>query len=143
MFIILLFSKNVCASVDIIYILFKFYINLKLNSHKKNKPFSVVFPFLCHTAFIKTSLFIAYRKKKLSYKYFLIRGAAIGGARRAMAPHFNFPTKQGPTISVSNTRDVAFYEYSEIIWTRNFTIFNMYVTIFGQFTAAFHFFLTT
>ena len=42
-----------------------------------------------------------------------------------MAPHFNFPTKQGPTVSVSNNRDVAYNECSEIIRTRNFTIFNV------------------
>ena len=34
----------------------------------------------------------------------------------------------------------AFYWYSEIIRTRNFAIFTVYATIFGQFTATFHFF---
>ena len=29
------------------------------------------------------------------------------GSWGAMAPQFNFPTKQGPTVSVSNNRDVA------------------------------------
>ena len=56
------------------------------------------------------------------------------------SPHFNFPTKQDPTVLVSNTRDVSFSECSEIIQIRNFTIFNMLATIFGQFTVAFHFF---
>ena len=47
--------------------------------------------------------------------------------------HFNFRTKQGPKISVSNIRDIAFYGCSEIIRTRIFTSFTMYITIFGQF----------
>ena len=55
-----------------------------------------------------------------------------------MVPHFNFQTKQGPTVSVSN-RDISFYECLEIIPTRNMTIFTLSVTIFGQFTGAFHF----
>ena len=36
--------------------------------------------------------------------------------------HFNFRTKQGPKISVSHIRDIAFYRCSEIIRTRNFTV---------------------
>ena len=55
-------------------------------------------------------------------------------------PHFSFRTKQGPKVSVSNITDIAFYGCSEIIRTRNFTIFTVYVTIFGQFMAAFYFF---
>ena len=55
-------------------------------------------------------------------------------------PHLNFQSKQGPTVLVSNTKDVAFTECSEIIRTRNFTIFNVCATIFGQFAAVFHFF---
>ena len=55
--------------------------------------------------------------------------------------YFNFQTKQGLTVSVSNTKDVAFTEYSEIIRTRNFTVFNVCATTFGQFTATFHFLL--
>ena len=43
--------------------------------------------------------------------------------------------KQGPTISVSNIRDIAFNGCSEIIWTRNFTIFTVYATVFRQYTA--------
>ena len=39
----------------------------------------------------------------------------------APSPHFNFQTKQGPTVSVSNVGDTTFYGCSEI--TRNFTIF--------------------
>ena len=55
------------------------------------------------------------------------------------SPNFNFRTKQGPTVSVWKIRDIAFYEFSEIIESRNFTISTVYTTIFGQFTAAFHF----
>ena len=55
-------------------------------------------------------------------------------------PHFNFQTKKGPTVSVSNMRGIIFYGCSEIIRTRNFTIFTEYATIFGQFMVAFHFF---
>ena len=54
--------------------------------------------------------------------------------------HFNFQTKQGPTVSGSNIRDIAFYVCSEIIRIRNFTSFAVYAIIFGQFTTAFHFF---
>ena len=55
-------------------------------------------------------------------------------------PHFNFQTKQGPTVSVPNIRDISFYGCSEIIRTKNFTIFTVYVTFFWQLMAAFHFF---
>ena len=54
--------------------------------------------------------------------------------------HFNFPTKQGPTNSVSNIRGIAFYWCSEIIRTRNITIFTVCAVIFRQFTVAFNFF---
>ena len=67
--------------------------------------------------------------------YDTYKGVATGGI---MALHFNFRTKQGPTVSVSNIRVIAFYGCSEIIRTRNFPI--CAVLIFGQFTAAFHFF---
>ena len=53
---------------------------------------------------------------------------------------FNFRTKQGPTNSVSNIRGIAFYWCSEIIGTRNITIFTVCAVIFRQFTAAFNFF---
>ena len=43
-------------------------------------------------------------------------------------------------LSVSNIRDIAFYECPEIMRTRNFTIFTLYAISFGQFMAAFHFF---
>ena len=78
------------------------------------------------------------------------------------SPHFNFPTKQGPKVSVSNIRDAAFYGCSEIIRSKifsfkhqgycflrmfrnytdqNFTVFTIYATTFmRQFMAAFHFF---
>ena len=68
------------------------------------------------------------------------QGRSHWGARRVMTPHFNFRTKQGPKVSVSNIRDIAFYGCSEIIRTRNFTIFTIYATTFGEFTAAFYFF---
>ena len=55
-------------------------------------------------------------------------------------PHFNFQTKKGPTVSVSNIRDIAFYGCLEIMRTRSFTIFTVYATSFEQFWAAFHFF---
>ena len=31
-----------------------------------------------------------------------------------MAPHFSFRTKQGPTVSVSNIRDIAFYSVQKL-----------------------------
>ena len=67
-------------------------------------------------------------------------GVVNGGASGIMVPHFNFQTKQGPKVSLSNIRDIAFYQCSEMMRTRNFTFFTVYVTIFGQFMAAFHFF---
>ena len=51
----------------------------------------------------------------------------------------SFQTKKGPTVSGSNIRSIAFYGCLEILRTRNFTIFTVYATSFGQFSAAFHF----
>ena len=51
----------------------------------------------------------------------------------------SFQTKKGPTASGSNIRGIAFYGCLEIIQTRNFTIFTVHATSFGQFSAAFHF----
>ena len=79
-----------------------------------------------------------YQQLKKTYTY---RGVAIGGETGGMnLPHFDFRIKQGPTVSVSNIRDIAFYGCSEIIQTRNVTIFSVYATFFGQFTMNFHFF---
>ena len=71
---------------------------------------------------------------------YIYRSVATGGARGPWPPHFNFRTKQGPTVSVSNIRDIAFYSCSEILRIRNFTIFTVYATIFGKFTTVFYFF---
>ena len=57
-----------------------------------------------------------------------------------MALHFNFRTKQGPTVLVLNTRDIAVYGCLEIILIKNLMIFTVYTTIFEQFIVAFHFF---
>ena len=68
-----------------------------------------------------------------------------GGGAGGLCPppfHFNFWTKEGPKVSASNTKDIAFYGCSEIIGTINFTIFIVHATIFGQFRAIFNF-LTT
>ena len=73
------------------------------------------------------------------------RGVATGGTRAARGlwhPHFNFPTKKGSTVSVSNIRDIVFYECSETMLTRNFTIYRVcynFLTIYGSSS----FFLTT
>ena len=64
------------------------------------------------------------------------RGVATGGASGAMAQHFNLQTKKETTVWVLNIRDTTFSRCSEIIWPRNFTIFTVYATSFGQFTAA-------
>ena len=45
-----------------------------------------------------------------------------------------------PTVSVSNIRNIVFYGCSEIMRSRNFTIFTVYTTIFGQVMAGFYFF---
>ena len=55
-------------------------------------------------------------------------------------PTSGFRNKQGPTVSVSNIRDIAFCGYSEILRARNLTIFTVSATVFRQFTVAFHFF---
>ena len=68
-----------------------------------------------------------------------MRGRSHWGGQGSMfPPHFNFQTKQGP--KVLNITDIAFYGCLEIMRTRNFTIFTVYVTIVGQFMAAFHLF---
>ena len=56
-----------------------------------------------------------------------------GGGRGLYPPYFNLQTKRGPKVLVLIIRDIAFYGCSEIIRTRNATIFNMYATIFGLF----------
>ena len=66
-----------------------------------------------------------------------IRGGGGGGA---LPYHFNIQTKQGPEISVSNIRDIAFYGCSEVIPNKNFKIFTAYATTFDQFMPTFHFF---
>ena len=71
---------------------------------------------------------------------FPIQGDSHWGEQGAMVPHFNFWTKQSPTFWVSKIRDIACYGCSEIIRTRNFTIFTVYAAIFGQLTVLFHFF---
>ena len=49
-------------------------------------------------------------------------------------------TKQGPTVPTSKISKISFYVCSEIIRTRNFMVFTVQATIFGQCTAIFHFF---
>ena len=74
----------------------------------------------------------------------MCRGVVIGGgmwsARRTvppLPPHFNFQTRQSPTVSVSNVGDNTFYGCSEITRTRHFTNFTVHATIFGQLTHVF------
>ena len=68
----------------------------------------------------------------------LPRGVATRGGRgQGGHGHLNFRTKQGPKVSVSNIRDIAFYGCTEIIWTRNFRIFTVYAINFGQIMVAF------
>ena len=45
-------------------------------------------------------------------------GAGVGAAGEAMPRTSVFQTKQGPIVSVSNIRDIAFYVCSEIIRIR-------------------------
>ena len=42
-------------------------------------------------------------------------------------------------LSVSNIKGIAFYACSEVIRTRNFTVFTVFATNFESITAAFHF----
>ena len=72
-----------------------------------------------------------------------VRGIANGGPGRPcpVPPQFKFQTKKGPTVSVSNIRDIVFYGCSEIIWIRISRFLQcIYTTVFVQFMAAFHFF---
>ena len=71
-------------------------------------------------AFEKYCFYNKNRKRRIN-----CRGIAIGGEGGHgghSSPHFNFQTKEGPRVSVSNIRHIDFYECSEIIRTRNFTI---------------------
>ena len=77
----------------------------------------------------------------LSASRIITRGIATGGpGGHAPPPPFSLGTTHGLTVSVSNIWDIAFYWCSEIIWTRNFTVFIVYAIIFGQFTTGFDFF---
>ena len=67
---------------------------------------------------------------------YMSRSLATWETRGAMVPLFNFQAKQGPTFSVSNVKDTGFYGCSEI-QARNFTIFTVDGTIFGQLTQLF------
>ena len=73
-------------------------------------------------------------KTRCNNFYYFIRGVATAGGTGSLLP----PTPR-LKLSVSNIRDIAFYGCSEVIRTRNFTIFTVYATIFGQFTAVFIF----
>ena len=69
-----------------------------------------------------------------------------GGARGAMATSLQIPNRiRSNSFSFKHQghRFLDGYCCSEIIRTRNFTTFTVYATIFVQFTAAFHFFITT
>ena len=68
---------------------------------------------------------------------YMSRSVATGETRGAMVPLFNFQAKQGPTFSVSNVKDTGFYGCSKIMQIRNFTIFTVGATIFGQLTHLF------
>ena len=64
----------------------------------------------------------------------------MGEARGLWSPNFNFQTKQGPKISVSNIRDIAFCGYSEIMWLHfwkiygGFSFFSNYIEEIDRFT---------
>ena len=81
--------------------------------------------------------------KLFSYVHFT-EAQPLGGrgrvAGRPWPPNLNFQIKQGPLISVSNIKKIAFYRCSEIIRSRNFKIFIVYATILRQCMEAFHFF---
>ena len=58
--------------------------------------------------------------------FFVIQGRSHGEGQGTWSPHFNFRTKQGAIVSVSNIRDAAFCGGSKIIRTRSFTNSNVY-----------------
>ena len=62
------------------------------------------------------------------------------GVHVPSAAYVNFRTKQGPTVSISNMTYIAFYGCSEVVRTKNFSIFTVYATIFGQCKTSSHFF---
>ena len=70
-------------------------------------------------------------------------GMVGGGGKVAIAPNFNFRTKQDPNISVSNIRDIAFTAIQESYGPKIFhdfyqVCYNIW-TIYGSFS----FFLIT
>ena len=58
--------------------------------------------------------------------FFVIQGRSHWESQGIWSPHFNFRTKQGAIVSVSNIRDAAFCGGSKIIRTRSFTNSNVY-----------------
>ena len=93
--------------------------------------------FLIKVFFLKNTLktFDNFKNKQKS------RGVITGwvGGRDAWLPT-SISELNKVNVSVSNIRDIAFNRFSEIIWTRHFTIFTLYATIFRQYTAVSHFF---
>ena len=72
----------------------------------------------------------------------LFKGVTIGGrmAKEAMTTHTNFRTKKGPTVSVSNISDIAFYGcYTDQKFHEFYHVYYNFSKIHGCFS----FFLTT
>ena len=77
------------------------------------------------------------------YRGVAFRGRGCKKTRLTPLPHLLTLQFLNQTRSKSFTfkhHGYCFNECSDITRTRNFTIFTVYVTIFGQFMAAFHFF---
>ena len=87
---------------------------------------------------LNTPLSILRSQESVVFVFFQ-RRSHWGSQGGAQPPILQFPNQTRSTVSVSNTRGVAFNQCSEIIRTRNFTTFNVHALILGQFTAACHF----
>ena len=102
---------------------FVFLITSSLHFHIFKKDYKKMF----HQFFIhfKKLTLVTHTAYKIMIYELLTGVLLLRGSRGIWPQHFNFWTKQGPTVSVSNIRDIAFNECSEIILTRNFMIFTV------------------
>ena len=94
----------------------------------------------CKKKFLCKSLLQKYFSLTWEKICFFTRGNLIFADVLHTHTHFSFWKKQGPTVSFSNIRDIAFNGCFEIIWTRNFAMLTVYATIYGKYAAASSFF---
>ena len=79
--------------------------------------------FFFHLKFVKMKKFFTILSLKQPNSEERIFAVYKSGGYSRLPHHSIFRAKKGPTVSVSKIRGIILYECSEIIWTRNFTIF--------------------